>query len=55
MTSCEICGTGTGFAVSLFGLALLIIILPLPHTRVSLPYEVCDSPEQAAHYHTLSL
>jgi hypothetical protein len=29
------------------------IIPPLLHTHLSSPLEVCDSPEQAAHYHTL--
>jgi hypothetical protein len=26
----------------------------LLHTHLSLPHEVCNSPDQAAHYHTLS-
>jgi hypothetical protein len=29
------------------------IILPLLHTRLSPPPEVCYNPEQAAHYHNL--
>jgi hypothetical protein len=29
------------------------IIPPLLHTHLSPPYEVCNSPDQAAHYHTL--
>jgi hypothetical protein len=33
---------------------LIIIIPPLLHTHLSPPHEVCDSPDQAAHYHTLS-
>jgi hypothetical protein len=31
----------------------LIIIPPLLHTHLSPPHEVCDSPVQAANYHTL--
>jgi hypothetical protein len=29
------------------------IIPPLLQTRLSPPHDVCDSPDQAAHYHTL--
>jgi hypothetical protein len=32
---------------------LLITIPPLLYTHLSPPHEVCDSPDQAAHYHTL--
>jgi hypothetical protein len=32
---------------------LLVIITPLLHTNLSPPHEVCNSPDQAAHYHTL--
>jgi hypothetical protein len=28
------------------------IIPPLLHSHLSPPHEVCDSPDQAAHYHT---
>jgi hypothetical protein len=46
---CEIfggqCGSGTGFSLEFFIFPLLILI--------SLPHEVCDTPEQAAHYHIL--
>jgi hypothetical protein len=38
-----------------FGFPPLITIPPLLHTYLSPPHEVCDSPEQAAHYHTLGL
>jgi hypothetical protein len=31
----------------------LITILPLLHTHLPPPHEVCDSPDQAAQYHTL--
>jgi hypothetical protein len=31
----------------------LITILPQLHTQPSPPHEVCDSPDQAAQYHTL--
>jgi hypothetical protein len=59
VTSCKIrdrngC-TGTGPAASLFAFLLLIIILPLLHTHLSPPSEVCDSPDHAAHYHILAL
>jgi hypothetical protein len=36
-----------------FGLLPLITIPPLLHTHLSPPHEVCDSPDQAAHYQTL--
>jgi hypothetical protein len=29
------------------------IIPPLRHSHLSRPHEVCDSADQAAHYHTL--
>jgi hypothetical protein len=32
-----------------------VVIPPLLHTNLSLPYEMCDVPDQAAHYHILSL
>jgi hypothetical protein len=35
------------------GFTLLIIVLPFLHTHLSPPHEVCDNPDQAAHYHTL--
>jgi hypothetical protein len=35
-----------------FSFPLLITIPPLPHTHLSLSHEVCNSPDQAAHYHT---
>jgi hypothetical protein len=38
-------GTGEGFSPNFFKFPLLIIIPPFP--------EVCDSPNQAAHYHIL--
>jgi hypothetical protein len=31
------------------------IIPPFRHTYPLLPHEVCDSSDQAAHYHTLDL
>jgi hypothetical protein len=33
--------------------SLLITIPPLLYIHLSPPHGVCDSPEQAAHYHTL--
>jgi hypothetical protein len=30
-----------------------VTIPPLLHAHLSLPHAVCDSPDQAAHYHTL--
>jgi hypothetical protein len=33
--------------------ALVGIIQPLYHNHQSLPHEVCNSPDQSAHYHTL--
>jgi hypothetical protein len=58
VTSSEIHGGRSGwdysrFVSQFFGAPLLIIIPPLLHTHLSPPYEVCDSPDQAAHYHTL--
>jgi hypothetical protein len=32
----------------------LLIISPLLHTLLSPPHEVCDSPDQVAHYHILA-
>jgi hypothetical protein len=42
------------FLSEFFGSPLLIIIPPLLYTGVSPPHEVCDSPDQAAQYHTTS-
>jgi hypothetical protein len=59
VTLCEIggakSGTGAGFTPSFFCFPLLIIIPPLLHTHLLLPPEMCDSPDQAAHYHVLDL
>jgi hypothetical protein len=41
------------FFSEFFGFPLLIFILPLLHTHLSPPHEVCDSLDQTAHYHTL--
>jgi hypothetical protein len=35
------------------GFSPVNIIPPLLHTHLSPPHEVCDSPDQASHYHTL--
>lgn len=35
------------------GLPLLVAILPLLHTHLSPSHEVCNSPDQAANFHTL--
>jgi hypothetical protein len=40
------------YSATFFGFPLPIIIPPLLHTHLSLPPEVCDSPDQAAHYKT---
>jgi hypothetical protein len=48
-------GTGALIWLSFFGLPPLILIPPLLHTHLSPPPEVCDSPDQAAHYHILGL
>jgi hypothetical protein len=37
------------------GFPLLITNSPLLHTHVSLSNDVCDSPDQVAHYHILGL
>jgi hypothetical protein len=42
-------GTGTGFSPS----SPVNIIPPLLRTHLSPPHEVCDSPDQATHYHTV--
>jgi hypothetical protein len=56
--SCEILsgriGPGGG-SPSVFGFLLLIIIPPLLHTHVQPLPDVCDSPEQAAHYQILGV
>jgi hypothetical protein len=36
-----------------FRFSLLINVPKLFHTHVPTPHDVCDSPDQAAHYHTL--
>jgi hypothetical protein len=45
--------TEEGFSEFL-GFSLLIVISPLILTNLSPLHEMCDSPDQAAHYHTLS-
>jgi hypothetical protein len=46
--------TEARFAQSLFCLPQVIITPPSFRTHLLLPSEVCDSPEQAAHYHIRS-
>jgi hypothetical protein len=48
-------GTTAGYYPSfLFGFLLLTIIIPpFINIYLLLPHEACDSPDQAAHYHTL--
>jgi hypothetical protein len=54
--SCEIRGGRSGtFLTELLRFPLPISIPPLLHTHLSHPPAVCDSPDQAAHYHILSL
>jgi hypothetical protein len=36
-----------------FGFLQLVITPPLLHTHLSPPHEVCDSSDQAPHYHNL--
>lgn len=48
-------GSGTGFAPSLFGFPLLIIIPRLLHTHLSPLPQACNSSGQAAHYHIFRL
>jgi hypothetical protein len=43
------------FFPSFFGFLLSVIIPPLLHTNISTPHVLCDSPDQAAHYHILVL
>jgi hypothetical protein len=45
-------GTGTGF-LRVLRFSPVSIIPPLLHTHLSPPHEVCDSSDQAAHYHAL--
>lgn len=55
VTSYQSCGgrsgPGAGFSTSFFGFPLLIITRPLIHPQLSPPFELCDSPDQAPHYH----
>lgn len=46
--------TEAGSSQTSFGSPLLIISPPLPHSHMSEPSDVWDSPDQAAHYHTLT-
>jgi hypothetical protein len=57
VTLCEVLGGKVAQSKFFFefNFHMLITIPPLLHTHPSLPLEVCDNPEQAAHYHTLSL
>jgi hypothetical protein len=45
-------GTGTDFSTS-SSISTVCIIPPLLYTHLPLPHEVCDSSDQAAHYHAL--
>jgi hypothetical protein len=45
--------SGTAAISPIASVPLLITIPPLVHTYLSPPHEVHDSPDQAAHYHTL--
>jgi hypothetical protein len=48
----RICDTGVVF-LRVLPFPPLITIPPLLHTHLSPPHAVCDSPDQAEHYHTL--
>jgi hypothetical protein len=41
--------------LSLFGFPLLILSTIDPYIHMSLTPEICESPDQVAHYHTLGL
>jgi hypothetical protein len=57
MTSCEVGDERSAleqvYSTSFFGFPMLISILPLLHTNLSLPPEMCDSCDRAANYHIL--
>jgi hypothetical protein len=54
---CDILLEKEQVSLRFFGLSLPEITPPFPYrpSRLPLPTEVCASPEQAAHYHTVGL
>jgi hypothetical protein len=57
VTSCEVCGgqsgTGAGLSLQFFDFPRPFFVPPLRHSHSVLSTELCDSPDEAEHYHTL--
>lgn len=57
VTSCEVCGaqsgTGAGLSSQFFDFPQPFFIPLLRHSNSALSAELCDSPDEAEHYHIL--